>query len=64
MGAIILEGGQYSQFGVTMLDLLATQTAITLDNVILSFNEWTRLPNLSALKPRLYWVHPSSNGIS
>jgi diguanylate cyclase (GGDEF)-like protein len=56
MGAIILEGERHcrlSQSTRTMLDLLATQTAISLDNLILSHNEWTRLPNLSAIKPRV-----------
>ena len=56
MGAIILEGERgcrLSQSTWTVLDLLATQTAIALDNLILSHNEWTRLPNLSAMRPRV-----------
>jgi diguanylate cyclase (GGDEF)-like protein len=56
MGAIVLEGERgcrLSQRARTMLDLLATQTAISLDNLILSHNEWTHLPNLSAIKPRV-----------
>ena len=56
VGAIILEGSsarRNSEPEVTMLNLLAVQAAIVLDNLILSCNEWTRLPNLSALKPHL-----------
>jgi diguanylate cyclase (GGDEF)-like protein len=56
MGAIILEGERdrrLSQSTRTLLDLLATQAAIALDNLILSHNEWTRLPNLSAMRPRV-----------
>jgi len=56
MGAIILEGEhgcRLSQSTRAMLELLATQAAISLDNLILSHNEWTRLPNLSAIKPRV-----------
>jgi diguanylate cyclase (GGDEF)-like protein len=56
VGAIILEGSsarRNSEPEITMLNLLAIQAAIVLDNLILSCNEWTRLPNLSALKPHL-----------
>jgi len=56
MGAIVLEGEsgcRLSPRARTMLDLLALQTAIVLDNLILSHNEWTRLPNLSAMRPQV-----------
>jgi len=56
MGAILLEGdlmGRLPEAEKSMLGLLATQTAIALDNLILSHNEWTQLPNLSAVKPHV-----------
>lgn len=56
MGAIFLEGnlvGCLPEAKRAMLHLLATQTAIVLDNLILSHNEWTQLPNLSAVKPQV-----------
>lgn len=56
MGAIVLRGrraGRPSKTQHAILSLLAAQTAIVLDNVILSHNEWTRLPNLSAVRPHL-----------
>src|SRR5262249_32216756 len=56
MGAIFLEGnlvGRLPEAKRSMLHLLATQTAIVLDNLILSHNEWTQLPNLSAVKPQV-----------
>jgi diguanylate cyclase (GGDEF)-like protein len=33
-----------------MLRFLASHTALVLDNLVLSINEWTRLPNLSVMK--------------
>jgi hypothetical protein len=56
MGAIVLlgrRGSRLSRGRRTMLGLLATLTAISLDNLILSHNEWTQLPNVSAMKPRV-----------
>jgi diguanylate cyclase (GGDEF)-like protein len=56
MGAIVLKGipaGRMPEPQGSMVHLLAAQTAIVLDNLILSHNEWTRLPNLSAIKPHI-----------
>ncbi len=38
---------------IAALQLLAAHSALLLDNLILSHNEWTRLPNLSAIKPQI-----------
>ena len=35
------------------LELLSTYSAVSLDNLLLAHNEWSRLPNLSAIKPQI-----------
>lgn len=53
LGAILLRGAEIGVGEERALRMLATRAAIVLDNLVLCRNEWTRLPNLSAIKPAL-----------
>jgi diguanylate cyclase (GGDEF)-like protein len=53
LGAILLQGAQIDADAEPALGALATLAAVVLDNLVLCRNEWTRLPNLSAIRPVL-----------
>jgi len=53
LGAILLCDSNVNGEQVFALEILAEYAAVTLDNLILCHNEWSRLPNLPAIKPLL-----------
>jgi diguanylate cyclase (GGDEF)-like protein len=53
LGAILLQGSRIDDDAEPALRALAALTAVVLDNLVLCRNEWTRLPNLSAIRPVL-----------
>ncbi len=56
IGAILIRlkaQGRLNKDQFAALELLAAHSALLFDNLVLSHNEWTRLPNLSAIKPQI-----------
>jgi len=56
IGAILVRlkaQGRLNKDQFAALELLAAHSALLFDNLVLSHNEWTRLPNLSAIKPQI-----------